>query len=89
MVKRMAGKVRRTRGKTAVKAPRAVITPKPRGRQGSAISVTVSEARKRLSELVNRVAYGGETVILEKHGKPVAKLVPHKPNVLSSLSATM
>lgn len=38
------------------------------------IRVGVTEAKARFSELVNRVAYGGERVIITRHGKPVAEL---------------
>lgn len=34
------------------------------------------EARRRFSELVGRVRYGGETVILESSGKPMAAVIP-------------
>ncbi len=36
----------------------------------------MSEAREELSELVNRVAYGHERILLVRHGKEVAALVP-------------
>lgn len=38
-------------------------------------TVSVATARSNLSELLNRVAYGGETVIIEARGKPKAALV--------------
>jgi prevent-host-death family protein len=34
------------------------------------------EARQRFSELLGRVRYGGETVILESSGKPMAAVIP-------------
>lgn len=34
------------------------------------------EARQKFSELLGRVHYGGETVILESSGKPMAAVVP-------------
>lgn len=37
--------------------------------------VPVTEARARLAELVNRVAYGGERIELTRHGKIVAALI--------------
>ena len=40
---------------------------------GEAMSVT--EARGALSEIVNRVAYRGERIVLERRGKYVAALV--------------
>lgn len=40
------------------------------------IRIGAREARRRFSELVGRVHYGGETVILESSGKPMAAVVP-------------
>jgi len=37
--------------------------------------VRAAEAKAQLSELVSRVAYGGERFLIERHGKPVAALV--------------
>jgi prevent-host-death family protein len=34
------------------------------------------EARQRFSEMLGRVHYGGETVILESSGKPMAAVIP-------------
>lgn len=34
------------------------------------------EARQRFSEIIGRVHYGGETVILESSGKPMAAVIP-------------
>jgi prevent-host-death family protein len=34
------------------------------------------EARQKFSELLGRVHYGGETVILESSGKPMAAVIP-------------
>ena len=45
--------------------------------------VAVTEARDTFADLLNRVAYGGEQVEIERHGKPVAVLVP--PDVLQRL----
>ncbi len=39
-------------------------------------SVTTAEARKQLAELVNRVAYGKERVVLTRHGRELAAVVP-------------
>ena len=38
-------------------------------------SISIVHIRAHLSESLNRVAYGGERVTLERHGKPVAVLV--------------
>lgn len=50
--------------------------------------VPVSEARGQLSELVNRVRFGGESIVLTRHGKGVAALVPIEHLSLESAQAT-
>lgn len=37
--------------------------------------VGTHEAKTRLSEYLNRVRYGGERILIERHGRPVAGLV--------------
>lgn len=37
--------------------------------------IGIAQAKAKLSELVNRVAFGGEYIILESRGKPKAALV--------------
>ena len=44
--------------------------------------VSIAQARKDLADLVSRASYGGERIILSKHGKAACALVP-----LSSLKA--
>lgn len=39
-------------------------------------TVGVTEARDQLGELVNRAAYSGERIVLTRHGRAVAALVP-------------
>ncbi|RLC76021.1 MAG: hypothetical protein DRI61_14035 [Chloroflexi bacterium] len=41
-----------------------------------ATRVGIAEAAKRLSELVNRAAYGGERFVLTSRGRPKAALIP-------------
>jgi prevent-host-death family protein len=41
-----------------------------------ATALNVAEAKKRFSDLLGRVAYGGETILILRRGKPMAKLVP-------------
>ncbi len=41
-----------------------------------ATAVTVADARKGLSEILNRVAYGKEQVVVTRHGRRVAAIVP-------------
>jgi prevent-host-death family protein len=38
--------------------------------------LTAADARKQWSDLLNRVGYGKERVVVTRHGKPVAALVP-------------
>jgi prevent-host-death family protein len=40
--------------------------------------INVAEAAAQLSELLDSAA-AGETIVIMKDGKPVAKLVPHQP----------
>lgn len=39
-------------------------------------TISVAEAKKHLSELLGRVAYGGEQIMITKRGKPMAVLAP-------------
>jgi prevent-host-death family protein len=39
------------------------------------MDLSISEARETLAEVINRVAYQGERVVLRRHGKAVAALV--------------
>jgi prevent-host-death family protein len=38
--------------------------------------IPVTQAREELADLINRVAYGHERIILTRHTKPVACIVP-------------
>jgi prevent-host-death family protein len=40
-----------------------------------AYEIPVTQARAELAELINRVVYGGEQVVLTRHGKPLVALV--------------
>jgi len=40
------------------------------------ISLNVAEAKKQFSDLLGRVAYGGETILITRRGRPMARLVP-------------
>jgi len=40
--------------------------------------VNIHEAKTKLSALLAEVEATGETVLICRHGKPVAKLVPHR-----------
>ncbi|WP_282692180.1 type II toxin-antitoxin system Phd/YefM family antitoxin [Streptomyces sp. CC208A] len=37
--------------------------------------IPVTQARAELADLINRVVYGGERVVVTRHGKPLAALV--------------
>lgn len=39
-------------------------------------SINVAEAKKRLSDLLGRVAYGKETILIMRRGRPMARLIP-------------
>lgn len=39
-------------------------------------SINVAKAKKHLSELLGRVAYGKQQIMITKRGKPMARLVP-------------
>ena len=51
-------------------------------------SVTALEAKTRFGQLLERVARG-EEVIITKHEKPVARLVPEGPRRLESVRAAV
>lgn len=65
-----------------------------------AYEIPVTQARAELAELINRVVYGGERVVVTRHGKPLVALVsaadlerledlpePADDQVVSSLSS--
>ncbi len=39
-------------------------------------TISVTEARKRLSTLLGRVAFGKETILITRRGHPIARLIP-------------
>jgi prevent-host-death family protein len=43
-------------------------------KRGTAVSV--ADAKRGFSDLLGRVAYGGETILITRRGKPMARLVP-------------
>jgi prevent-host-death family protein len=48
-------------------------TPRHEHRAGYA---TISQARRELADIVNRVAYGGQRIRLMRHGRAIAAIVP-------------
>ncbi|MBI5356337.1 type II toxin-antitoxin system prevent-host-death family antitoxin [Candidatus Collierbacteria bacterium] len=39
---------------------------------------TASDARNEFSEILSAVLFRGETVTIERHGRPIAKVIPVK-----------
>jgi len=39
-------------------------------------TMSVAEAKKHFSELLGRVAYRGQSILITKRGRPMARLVP-------------
>jgi prevent-host-death family protein len=65
-----------------------------------AYEIPVTQARAELADLINRVVYGGERVVVTRHGKPLVALVsaadlerleeshePAEEQVISAVSA--
>ncbi len=56
--------------------PRGRVVPTgPMGHNGSMATMTVAQAKNHFSEVLRRAEYGGERVVVERHGKPVAAIV--------------
>ena len=52
--------------------------------------IPASEARLQFAEVVNKVAFGGERILLHRHGKDVAAIVPVEDlQLLESLEERM
>lgn len=53
-----------------------------------ASEIPVTEARAQFSELINRVGYGGERIVITRHGKPLIALVPASEAALGTAGET-
>jgi prevent-host-death family protein len=42
-------------------------------------AVSVANAKRAFSDLLGRVAYGGETILITRRGRPMAMLAPVEP----------
>ena len=42
----------------------------------SAEEINVTKAKKHFSEILSRIAYGKEQILITKRGKPMARLIP-------------
>ena len=49
-------------------------------------SVTSTELARRLGDLLSRIRYRHESFIVERNGKPIARLVPAEPRTPAVLS---
>jgi prevent-host-death family protein len=45
-------------------------------KEAGTMTLNAARAREQLAEALNRVGFGKERVVIERHGKPVAALVP-------------
>ena len=45
----------------------------------SPTALNVADAKRSFSDLLGRVSYRGETIVIMRRGKPIAKLVPFGP----------
>lgn len=41
------------------------------------LTVTLKDIREQLSDLISRVAFGGDTVVITKFGKPIAAVIKY------------
>lgn len=41
--------------------------------------VTATEAAKKFSDILNRVAYKGDSFVVERGGKPICEITPARP----------
>jgi prevent-host-death family protein len=53
-----------------------------------ASEIPVTEARAQFSELINRVGYGGERIVITRHGKPLIALVPASEAAVGTAGGT-
>jgi prevent-host-death family protein len=54
----------------------ALTAPRARPATVETPALDLTQARARFTESVNRVTYRGERILIQKHGRPVAALVP-------------
>lgn len=47
-------------------------------------TISATELKNKLSEVLNSVYYNETVTVVEKHGKPIAEIVPIKKSKLSS-----
>lgn len=54
----------------------AINPPNVFAREVKESAVNVADAKRQFSDLLGRVAYGRETIVIMRRGRPMAKLVP-------------
>ena len=50
--------------------------PSRPGTRAPVVGMTAEEARRKFADLLNEVGFQGESILITRHGKPIAKLVP-------------
>lgn len=56
----------------------------------STASISATELKRNASDVLNRVYYGKRTMIVERHGEPIVKIVPfEKERSTSSLKKSV
>jgi len=54
------------------------------------IQKTASDARQQFAEMINQVAFGGERIVIHRHGKQLAAVVPIEDmNLIHSLESRL
>ena len=48
------------------------------------IRVTATEAARKFSEILNRIAYKGETFVVERNGRPICEISPTESEGIST-----
>lgn len=63
--------MKRKKAATRIKTPKVYLKPRK-----ELARISVVKLRDQLADALNRAGYSGERIILERHGKPIAALVP-------------
>ena len=67
--------------KTRVKAKPRVTARTP---ASAKTRITATEAARKFSEILNRVAYKGETFVVERNGRPICQISPPEKKGVST-----
>jgi hypothetical protein len=55
------------------------VPARKRGSPGSVLTLSATEFSKQLSDVLNRVHYRRETIVVERGGKPLCQIAPVSP----------